>query len=70
MLAELARPGTFGALVLYEPIIYPPWVPSGRDVFTKLTGKNALAAGAERRRASFGSADEARAPPAAEQADP
>ena len=70
MLAELVRPGTFDALVLYEPIIYPPWVPPGRDVFARMAGNNPLAAGAERRRASFGSADEARAPPAAEQADP
>ena len=36
-------------------------MPPGRDAFTRITGKNPLAAGAERRRASFGSADEARA---------
>lgn len=55
VLAELARPGTFDSLMLYEPIIFPPWVPAGRHE------QNPLSAGAERRRDAYSSADEARA---------
>ena len=55
VLAELANPGTFEALLLFEPIIFPPWVPSGRHE------KNPLAAGAARRKASFEDAEAARA---------
>ncbi len=48
VLAELAAPGTFAALLLIEPIVFPP--PFGRRESAT------LAAGALRRRASFPSA--------------
>lgn len=51
VMAELLRPGTFSALVLIEPIIFPPPYQRIED--------NPLAVGALRRRGSFGSLDEA-----------
>jgi pimeloyl-ACP methyl ester carboxylesterase len=54
LLAEEARPGTFGGLYCYEPIVYPeeePLVPSVEG--------NPLAVGALRRREVFGSRLEA-----------
>ena len=51
LLAEAARPGTFGALVCFEPIVFPAEGPPG--------GKGDLASGARRRRATFASKDEA-----------
>ncbi len=46
LLAEQARPGTFAALWLYEPIVFPP---------TTRSGGNSLAEGARRRRETFAS---------------
>ena len=54
LLAEQARPGTFRALYLYEPVVIPSDPPLGRDV------GNWLAAGARKRREVFASRDEAR----------
>ena len=54
VLAELARPGTFEALLLFEPIIYPPWEPPGRRE------DNPIAGGTARRRNSFASLAAAR----------
>jgi pimeloyl-ACP methyl ester carboxylesterase len=54
LLAEEARPGTFGGLYCYEPIIYPGDVP----LTPRLEG-NPLATGALRRRESFSSPQEA-----------
>ena len=51
LLAEASRPGTFGALVCFEPIVFPMEGPPG--------GRGDLAAGARRRRADFASRDEA-----------
>ena len=51
LLAEAARPGTFGPLVCFEPIVFPAEGPPG--------GKGDLASGARRRRATFASKDEA-----------
>ncbi|MEQ1786930.1 MAG: alpha/beta hydrolase, partial [Acidimicrobiales bacterium] len=53
LLAEQARPGTFAGLWLFEPIVPPPHRASA------LAGENHLAAGAERRRPSFASAEAA-----------
>ena len=53
LLAEEARPGTFGALYCFEPVVVAADPPLGRD-----TG-NWLAAGARRRREVFGSREEA-----------
>ena len=53
VLAELARPGTFRGLWIYEPIIFPPMPPDAPQ-----TG-NILADGARRRRAEFPSAAQA-----------
>ncbi len=51
--AEARRPGTFRALYVYEPIVWPtPPPPGSRDL---------LIAGAVRRRESFASRDDARA---------
>ena len=54
LLAEAARPGTFSALYCYEPVLFPgptPLVPAFES--------NPLAYGARRRRAVFGSREEA-----------
>ena len=53
LLAEQARPGTFGGLYCYEPVVVAADPPLGRD-----TG-NWLAAGARRRRDVFSSRREA-----------
>lgn len=53
LLAEQARPGTFEALYLYEPVVFPP------DVFTKLMDENPMSAAARRRRRSFDSVETA-----------
>jgi pimeloyl-ACP methyl ester carboxylesterase len=52
--AELARPGTFRSLVLFEPIVFPPnaFVPAPR---------NGMADGARRRRPEFANRADARA---------
>ena len=52
LMAELARPGTFGGLYLFEPIVPPPM-----DVAPP--PDNFMAAAAERRREVFDSADAA-----------
>ena len=54
LLAEARRPGTFGALALFEPVVFPP-LP---DV---AAGPNALAEATRRRRADFPSLAEAEA---------
>ena len=51
LLTEQAWPGTFRALYCYEPVVMPPR--TGIDL------PNALAEGARRRRAAFGSREEA-----------
>lgn len=51
--AEARRPGTFSALWVFEPIVFPPHVATGPYE------DNPLALGAERRRSSFGSFEEA-----------
>jgi pimeloyl-ACP methyl ester carboxylesterase len=51
LLAEAARPGTFRALACFEPIVFPVEGPP--------RGGGHLAEGARRRRATFGSRDEA-----------
>jgi pimeloyl-ACP methyl ester carboxylesterase len=53
VLAEQARPGTFRALWIFEPIIFPTGGPQPTD------DDNPLVAGARRRRASFPSAQAA-----------
>jgi pimeloyl-ACP methyl ester carboxylesterase len=53
LLAEEARPGTFAALWLYEPIAPP------RDAIPATEGGNHLAEGARRRRPSFSSVEAA-----------
>jgi pimeloyl-ACP methyl ester carboxylesterase len=52
LMAELDRPGTFRALVLYEPIVFPPDLP-------RPEGGSPLIAGARRRREMFGSRQDA-----------
>jgi pimeloyl-ACP methyl ester carboxylesterase len=47
LMAELARPGTFRALVLFEPIVFPPPPPG------EAPPPPTLAAGARRRRSSY-----------------
>jgi pimeloyl-ACP methyl ester carboxylesterase len=47
LLAEARRPGTFAALWLYEPIVFPPATVPGPE------GPNPLAEGALRRRTDF-----------------
>lgn len=53
LLAELARPGTFRTMWLYEPIVFPPELRAAAD------GPNPLAEGALRRRSRFDSAEAA-----------
>lgn len=51
LMTELARPGTFRALALFEPIVVTPdW---------RSDGENPLVGGARRRRSSFGSHQDA-----------
>jgi pimeloyl-ACP methyl ester carboxylesterase len=52
LLAEQRRPGTFRALYLYEPVVFPPGMLAGRT-------ENPLAEGARRRRRRFDSYDAA-----------
>jgi pimeloyl-ACP methyl ester carboxylesterase len=54
VMTELARPGTFRALALYEPIVFPPG--RGDDV-----GSSPIVDGARRRRPEFPSREAARA---------
>jgi pimeloyl-ACP methyl ester carboxylesterase len=51
LLAEQARPGTFAALWLFEPIVFPPMPGTGDDS----SGSNPLTEGALRRRDTFDS---------------
>lgn len=54
LMAELRRPGTFRALWLFEPIVFPPdFAPPGGG------GPNPLVEGARRRRDTFESSDAA-----------
>ena len=53
LLAEQRRPGTFGALWCFEPVVFPPR-PRGQD-----HDENPLAAGARNRRETFPSYDAA-----------
>jgi pimeloyl-ACP methyl ester carboxylesterase len=52
MMTELARPGTFRALAVYEPIVFPGGL---------IEGENPTADGARRRRVEFPSREAARA---------
>ena len=52
LMAELARPGTFGALVLFEPIVFPP------DP-ERASQPNSMAISARRRRPEFDSFEHA-----------
>lgn len=54
LLAEQDRPGTFGVLYLYEPVVFPHHLVADRP-----PGPNPLAEGARRRRERFGSRAEA-----------
>lgn len=54
LLAEQRRPGTFRGLYCYEPLVFPPGQGPPVD-----PAANPLAAGAERRRATFASRDAA-----------
>jgi len=58
LLAEQRRPGTFGALYLYEPVVLPPGADGG-DGGALTSMPNPLAEGARRRRFVFDSRDEA-----------
>ena len=49
LMSERARPGTFAALALYEPVVFPPDFERNGD------GPSMLIEGARRRRAEFGS---------------
>ncbi len=62
LMAELANPGTFSMLYLYEPIVPPPGgfdLPPGLASNGDGAGDNPMAAGAARRRQSFASFEEA-----------
>jgi pimeloyl-ACP methyl ester carboxylesterase len=54
LLAEARRPGTFGALALFEPVVFPPMPDLS-------AGPNSLAESTRRRRADFPSLAEAEA---------
>lgn len=54
LLAELARPGTFRGLWIFEPIVIPPELAAAGD-----GGENPLSAGARRRRDRFPSLEDA-----------
>lgn len=54
-MAELAAPGTFRALYLYEPVLFP----AGTLPVSVAEGENPMAEGARRRRATFESRDAA-----------
>jgi pimeloyl-ACP methyl ester carboxylesterase len=56
VLAEARRPGTFAALHLFEPVVFPP---GARPPSSTSDEPNPLASGARRRRRRFGSAEEA-----------
>jgi pimeloyl-ACP methyl ester carboxylesterase len=56
LLVEVARPGTFAAMALYEPIVHPP-----QHHDTRAPTDLAIAAAARRRRAVFDSYDDAEA---------
>jgi pimeloyl-ACP methyl ester carboxylesterase len=58
LLAEQRRPGTFGAIYCFEPVVMPPQVRSEMGSSDRV-GNNALADGALRRRDRFASRDEA-----------
>ena len=58
LLAEQRRPGTFSALYLFEPIVFPPAV-AALQHGEGGTPSNPLAAGARRRRPTFDSFDAA-----------
>lgn len=53
VMAALREPQLFAALVIFEPIIFPP------DVRTRASGPNPLAAATRRRRRTFASYDDA-----------
>lgn len=57
VLAELARPGTFAALWLFEPIIFPPELTAAAD--GRSDEDNPMVQGALRRRETFPSAEAA-----------
>lgn len=60
LLAEQRRPGTFARLYCFEPVVFPGDPIDPDDTGASGTGGgNHLAEGALRRRATFGSADEA-----------
>lgn len=53
LLAEIARPGLFAGLWVFEPIVFPP------AIAQQIEGGNTLAEGARRRRATFPSDEDA-----------
>jgi pimeloyl-ACP methyl ester carboxylesterase len=59
LLAEERRPGTFGAIYCFEPVVMPPQVRSEMGPGPDARGANPLAEGALRRRPTFASRDEA-----------
>lgn len=58
LLAEIARPGTFDRLAVFEPIVFPA-MGDGASTATGDLPENPLAAGARRRREHFDSYEEA-----------
>lgn len=53
LLAEQRRPGTFRALWVYEPVVFPTPEEHEIEALAKVLTENPLAAGARRRRARF-----------------